>query len=499
MNLFKLDMTKGSIIKGLLLFMVPLLIGNIFQQLYSIVDAIIVGQVMGQAALTGVNCTGSASFFIIGFASGLTGGLAIPIAQYFGAKDKVNLKKAVAMSLVVSLIIGVVLTAIGLAICGPMLVLLKTDTSIFDYAYDYLFTIFAGLICTIFYNMATFILRSLGDSTTPLIALIVAALFNVGGDYLFVAVFNLGTVGAALATVLSNLLAAIISFIVLFARFKDIRLKFGDLIIQKNDVPLLLYDLKISLPLAFQNSIIGIGLLVQQGAVNSLGVIPGAFQMNPAGEMEPVLYSTAYGNAGKIDSFSNCIILAIGTTMSTFCGQNYGSRDLKRIKKGLIQGMLMGLVTVAILAAILIPLTPYISLLFSSNQDPLLLEATQFYMMIDLLFYALLVTLYILRSSLQGLGKTVITMIVGAIELLMRIGAALLLSHLFGWTGLCFSNPAAWIVSDLVLIPAMIIAINKFTKEDLKGEFGLKSLKRKPAPLGNTGTINNNHDQDPVD
>ena len=487
MNLFKLDMTKGSIIKGLLLFMVPLLIGNIFQQLYSIVDAIIVGQVMGQAALTGVNCTGSASFFIIGFASGLTGGLAIPIAQYFGAKDKVNLKKAVAMSLVVSLIIGVVLTAIGLAICGPMLVLLKTDASIFDYAYDYLFTIFAGLICTIFYNMATFILRSLGDSTTPLIALIVAALFNVGGDYLFVAVFNLGTVGAALATVLSNLLAAIISFIVLFARFKDIRLKFGDLIIRKNDVPLLLYDLKISLPLAFQNSIIGIGLLVQQGAVNSLGVIPGAFQMSPAGEMEPVLYSTAYGNAGKIDSFSNCIILAIGTTMS------------KRIKKGLIQGMLMGLVTVAILAAILIPLTPYISLLFSSNQDPLLLEATQFYMMIDLLFYALLVTLYILRSSLQGLGKTVITMIVGAIELLMRIGAALLLSYLFGWTGLCFSNPAAWIVSDLVLIPAMIIAINKFTKEDLKGEFGLKSLKRKPAPLGNTDTINNNHDQNPVD
>ena len=161
--------------------------------------------------------------------------------------------------------------------------------------------------------------------------------------------------------------------------------------------------------------------------------------------------------------------------------------------------MLMGLVTVAILAAILIPLTPYISLLFSSNQDPLLLEATQFYMMIDLLFYTLLVTLYILRSSLQGLGKTVITMIVGAIELLMRIGAALLLSYLFGWTGLCFSNPAAWIVSDLVLIPAMIIAINKFTKEDLKGEFGLKSLKRKPAPLGNTGTINNNHDQDPVD
>lgn len=455
----KIDLTKGNIWKGLLIFVIPLLIGNVFQQAYSLVDAIIVGQTLSAEAFTGVSVTGSASSFILGFASGLCSGLAVPVAQFYGAKDEKSVRKSMATGFVIAAIAGLLLTGIGLACCRPLLLLLNTRSEVFSYAEDYLWAIFSGIVFTVFYNVISFYLRSLGDSVTPLIALVVACLLNIGLDFLFIAVLNMGTAGAGWATVIANLCSALVCFFSLYKRFPSYRIKLRDFQLQKGMV---LNTLKISLPMALQYSIIGIGLMVQQSAVNSLGYIAGT----------EIGYDTAYGAAGKIDGFSNCVIMALGTAMATFAGQNYGSRDLERIKKGLKIGTILGLLTVALMAAIIIPLTPYIMKLFISVDDPALNEATLLYMSIDLGMYALLTLLYTYRSALQGLGKSFITMIVGAIELAMRISAALLLAHFGGWLGLCFSNPCSWFISDIVLIPALIHCLRVYTQQVKDGTFG---------------------------
>lgn len=459
------DLTKGNVFKCLILFMIPLIIGNVFQQAYSLVDAIIVGKTLGDAAFSGVSCTGSASFLVIGFANGLTCGLCVPTSQFYGAKDYDKLRKSVATSFILCLIINLILTIIAVVSCVPLLKLLNTSDTLMPYASSYLYTIFLGIGATIFYNIVCFILRAIGDSKTPLYALIIASVINIGLDFLFIKGFKMGTEGAGYATIISQLLSGLFCFAYMFIRYPFLRLKKDDF---KMKWSFSMQHLRIALPMAFQYSIIAIGLMFQQKAVNTLDLknnqIEGAFKD---------LYATSYSAAYKIDNFGLNIIAALGTTMSTYCGQNYGARNLKRIKKGLLYGTIIGFVMSISLAGIIIPFGGSFLPIFLNNINDDIRHNAQLFMNMQCIFYFLVTLIYIYRSSLQGLGESNITVLAGVIELVMRIVASLILAEFFGWIGICFSNQCAWIGADLVLIPATIYFMKKYNKQEKNNSFGV--------------------------
>lgn len=460
----KNSLTSGSIYKGIIMFMIPLIIGNVFQQAYSLVDAIIVGQTLGDLAFTGVGCTSSATFLVLGFASGLTAGLTVPTAQYYGAKDYDKLKKSVATGFILSAIISIILTIISLICARPLLELLKTSPSLMEHAYNYLITIFAGITVTVFYNIVCFILRAVGDSKTPLYALIIASVLNIGFDFLFILGFKMGTEGAGWATLLSQLISGLICIIYMFIKYPFLRLKKDDFKVNSNFV---IRHLKISIPLAFQYSIIAIGLMVQQGAVNGLDKVDG--------EVVSTLYATSYSAASKITGFGNTIISALGTTMATYCGQNFGAGNLDRIKKGFKDGMIVGVCLSVFLAIIIIPFGKYMLRIFLPTITPEIEDTAQLYLLISCLLYVFLAAIYVYRSGLQGLGESNITVIAGILELIMRVLASILLAQFFGWTGICYSDPAAWIGADLILIPAIIYFLHKYDRLAKENKFGLTS------------------------
>lgn len=440
------DFTKGSILRTLIAFMIPLIIGNVFQQAYSLVDAIIVGQTLGNTAFTGVGCTSSASFLVIGFANGLTAGLTIPTSQFFGAQHYDQMRRSIATSFTLSAVLSVLLTVGALVTAKPLLVLLNTSETLMPYAYDYLFTIFAGIAATIFYNLVCFMLRSIGDSKAPLIALIIASGLNIGFDFLFILVFKMGTAGAGWATLLSQFLSGVMCLIYMFRRYPFLRLKKAD---WQFSYPFAKKHLRIAIPMAFQFSIIAIGLMVQQSTVNGLDV---------AGSD---LYATSYSAASKIDNFGLSVLSALGTAMATFCGQNFGANDFPRIKRGFRIAVIIGISMSVILSCIIIPFgSSFLHIFLNEVGDEIRINAQRF-MTFQCVFYPLAAFIYIFRSGLQGLGESQITVLAGILELIMRILACVVLASLFAWTGLCLSNPCAWLGSDLVLLPATYIYLKK--------------------------------------
>lgn len=455
------DLTQGNIFRNLIRFMIPLIIGNIFQQAYSLVDAIIVGKILGDTAFAGVSSTGSASFLILGFAGGLTAGLTIPTAQYYGAKNQPLLKKSITTALTLSAAIALLLTTIALIGCRSLLEVLSTSETLMPFAYAYLFAIFAGIGATIFYNIVCFILRAIGDSRTPLIALILASVLNIGFDFLFILGFRMGVEGAGWATVVSQLISGLICFVYMFVRYPFLRLKKED---WKWKGSFAFRHLKIAVPMAFQYSIIAIGLMVQQKAVNLLDTANGQD-----------IYVTSYSAASKIDNFGGTIISALGTAMATFCGQNYGSGNLPRIRKGFLYATLIGAALSVLLTAIILPLGPSFLKIFLNTVTDDIRTNSQYFLISQCAFYFLLSLIYVFRSGLQGLGESNITVLAGITELVMRILACILLAKFFGWIGICLSNPCAWIGSDLVLLPAFMLYMRKYRRQSASGTFGIPS------------------------
>lgn len=461
MKLMKnIDLTKGNILKSIILFTIPILIGNVFQQLYSFVDAVIVGQTMGSNAYVAVGVTGSLTFLILGFANGLASGLAVPASQYYGAKNFENVRKGVATSFLLAFIVGLILTIVSLISSTSLLKMINTSSSLFANSKAYIDSIFAGILATIFYNLISHLLRALGDSKTPLIALVAAALLNVGLDFLFIATFKWGTAGAGWATVLSQFLAGAGCLIYLLYKYPYTRVKIKDFALKKE---MTLYHLKLSIPMAFQFSIIAIGLIVQQSAVNSLDAI-----YNPMPNHIQDLYATAYVNASKINGFPSSILMALGTAMATYCGQNYGAKNIYRIKKGLIASTFVAIGLSIILAVIMIPLVPYIIPLLSSDVPKESIPLSQQFLTAQGCFFTFLGFIYVYRSSLQGLGKSYITVLVSTFELVARIAISILFTKYFEWQGLCFSDVIAWIMANVVLIPAIIYYVKKLKLEFLK-------------------------------
>lgn len=429
------DMTSGSTMKLILGFAVPLLMGMLFQQVYSLVDTIIVGRFLGVSALAAVGATGSINFLIVGFCQGICNGFALPVAQRFGAKDYDGLRKYVGNSAVLSIIFGGAITLITVIACRPILELMQTPADIIDLSYHYIVVIFAGIPAIMLYNILSAYLRSLGDSITPVIFLVLSAGLNIGLDLLFIVTFHWGVFGAAFATVLSQAVSDILCLILIIKKFDLLHLKRED---WKLDWGYSRYLLIMGLPMGLQYSITAIGSVILQASVNTLG-------------------STAVASmtaGSKISMFVVCPFDALGSTMATFGGQNVGAGRLDRLGRGLRSAVILGAIYSALILVVLIFFGRDLILLFVSAKEAAVIAQAKQFLVTNAAFYLMLALVNIVRFLIQGMGFSGFAVFAGVFEMVARTLIGLVFVPIFGFTAACSANPLAWIFADCFLIPA---------------------------------------------
>lgn len=426
------DMTTGNPVKLILLFSIPLLIGNIFQQFYSMVDTIIVGRFIGVDALAAVGSTGSMSFLINGFVVGLTSGFAVLVSQKFGAKDEEGLKKAVASALVLSLIATGIVTLVSVLLAKPMLHLMNTPDNIIDDANAYIIIIYAGTIATVVYNIIAGILRALGDSKTPLYFLIVASILNIVLDIVFIVNFSMGVAGAAWATIISQGVSGLLCIVYTYKKYKILRLKKEDFKVKSRVYK---KHLKIGIPMALQFSITAIGIMTVQGALNVFGSSAIA----------------AYTAASKVLQIVMQPAITFGVTMATYCGQNLGAKNYIRIKEGVKKCTEISVITSIIAGIILVFGGKFFVGLFIENPDASILAYAQECLNYSAIFFIPLGLIFIYRNALQGMGESFVPMMAGAFELIARSVVAFTLPSFIGYTGICLADPVAWLSAAIPL------------------------------------------------
>ena len=436
------DLTRGSPAKQILFFTIPLLIGNLFQQFYSMADTMIVGRTIGVEALAAVGATGSISFLIIGFSQGLTSGFAVITAQRFGAGDMDGVRKSVTSGILLGAGITVILTAVSVPLARPVLELMQTPEDILDDAHAYIAVIFAGIGASVMFNLLSNIIRALGDSRTPLLFLAAACVLNIGLDFVLILWCSMGVAGAAVATVFSQLVSGGLCLLYMFRRFPVLRLQRRDWIPERG---MLLNESRVGLPMGFQMSIIAIGAMILQIALNRLG-------------------STAIAGfiaAQKIDQLANQPMMSFGITMATYAAQNYGAGNMRRIRAGVRRCILMSVGFSIVCGGALILAAKPMAGLFVGADQPEVLDYVQTYLLLNASLYFLLALLFIFRYTLQGLGKSLFPTIAGVAELLMRTLAALVLANIWGYAGVCLSNPIAWFGALIPLTTAYVLTIRR--------------------------------------
>lgn len=448
----KKDLTMGSPLKLIIYFTIPLLIGNLFQQLYNTADTMIVGRTIGFNALAAVGVTGALVFFVIGFAQGLTGGFSIITAQKFGSKDEAGVRRSVAASFILSFIINIILTILSIALSGWLLHIIETPAELYDDAYSYIVIIFWGTGAAILFNLFSNMLRAIGNSKWPLYFLIAACIVNIVLDYLFILTFKMGVSGAALATVISQLTASFLCFIYIKRNVPELQAKGSDWKVTKKD---LLEHIRVGIPMAVQVSIIAIGIVILQFALNKLGALAvGAFTV-----------------AQRIDVLAVQCLLSFGITMATYTAQNYGAGNIPRIKSGVVQGSIVS-VAFAVISGILILLAADFSVrifLGKNITDPAQIEETirlaKVYLTINCSMYIFLALLLVFRSTLQGLGNSIIPTFAGIMELVMRTVAALILSVYIGFAGISWASPVAWVGAFIPVFTAYFYIIKRLMRK----------------------------------
>lgn len=439
------DMTSGSPMKLILGFAIPLLMGMLFQQVYSLMDTIIVGRFLGVSALAAVGATGSINFLIIGFCLGVCNGFGLPISQRFGARDYDSLRKYVGNSAILSVIIAAFMTALTVIFARDILVLMKTPEDIIDLSYAYIVVIFAGIPATILYNILSSYLRALGDSIAPLIFLVISACLNIGLDLLFIIVFHMGVFGAAFATVLSQAVSGILCLIYICSKVELLHLHKDDWKLDKHYVNFLLM---MGLPMGFQYSITAIGSVILQSAVNSLG-------------------STAVASmtaASKISIFMCCPFDALGSTMATYGGQNVGAGKLERLDKGMWTAGLIGSIYSVVILGILYLFGHNLLLLFVDSSKTLVISQARHFLLVNAAFYIPLVYVNVVRFLIQGMGFSICALFAGVAEMIARALVGIAFVPMFGFNAACFASPLAWIFADAFLIPAFYITLNILKK-----------------------------------
>ena len=429
------DLTVGKPIRLVLGFAAPLLFGVLFQQFYSFVDTAIVGQFLGAHKLAAVGATGSVNFLIIGLCLGFCSGFGIPIAQAFGAHDLERLHRSVYHSIVLSAAFSLVFGIAATLLCRPMLELMDTPPEVIDASVSYISIIFAAIPCCVLYNMASSILRALGDSRTPVVFLVVASLTNIALDLFLILVCRLDVAGAAIATAVSQLISGLGCVIVMVRRFPILRMTKEE----RRFSPALAKEMiMVGLPMGLQFSITAVGTVVVQRAVNGLGVDAVA----------------AVSAAAKISGFFCCVFDALASTMATYAGQNMGARKLGRVNEGLRAASVIGCIyCVLAFGAVLLFARPLLGLFVTADTDPAVTEMGIRYLHINAAFYIPLLFVNIVRLSIQGMGFTRPAMLAGLFEMIARTAVAMIAVPRLGFTGACLANPAAWVLADVFLFP----------------------------------------------
>lgn len=436
------NMTEGNPAKLIFMFTIPLLIGNLFQQLYSMADTLIVGRTIGVGALAAVGATGSITFLIIGFAQGLTVGFSIVTAQRFGAGDERGVRQSVAVSALLSLIITIILTTLSVLYARSILEWMQTPPEIIDQAYQYINIIYWGIAASVLFNLLSNIIRALGDSRTPLLFLIIACVLNIILDLLFILGFSMGVEGAAWATVISQLVSGILCLCYMIKKLPIVRLTRAE---WKADKEAWIEHMRLGLPMGFQSSIIAIGAIVLQAALNSLGAMSVA----------------AYTASQKIDMVATMPMASFGMTMATYAAQNYGARKFERIRQGVKQCCIMSVSFSVAVGLIIILAGHKLVEIFVGPGHPEVIELAQTYLVINSVMYFVLAFLFIFRFTLQGLGQSFVPTFAGVMELVMRIFAAIILADYLGFAGVCLANPLAWLGACIPLTIAYVMSVKK--------------------------------------
>ena len=428
------DMTKGHPAGLILRFALPLMIGNIFQQLYTTVDAIVVGKGVGVEALAALGSAEWPNWLVTGLVIGFTQGFSVRISQRFGAEDWKGLRKMTAMSVWLALGIAIVATAVSLICSRPMLLALKTDPAVLEQALSYLRVLFSGIPVIMGYNVLSSILRALGDSRTPLAAMVLAASINIVLDLVFVMVFHWGVVGAAAATVFAQFCSCVFCLLAI-RRISCLKMSREDWRLDWSAV----WDLvRLGSPTAFQNGVIGIGGLAVQYVINGYGF----------------LFVAGFTATNKVYGVLEIAASSFGYSMSTFAGQNLRAGQAGRIRSGVRVGALMSVATAAIIAALMLLFGRFVLSLFISGdpaQTEEVLRIAYHYLAYMCVTLPLLYLLWIYRSALMGLGDTFFPMVSGIAELAMRMAMVLFMPHVIGMEAIYMAEPAAWIGALAIL------------------------------------------------
>lgn len=436
------DMTSGNPLRLIIGFAIPMFLGMLFQQFYSMVDTVIVGKFLGVGPLAGVGSTSSLNFLVIGFCTGVCNGFAIPVSQMFGAKRDSELRRFVANSAWLCVIFSVVITTAIVACCRPLLTLMHTPEDIFEYAYVYIVIIFLGIPTTFLYNVTAAIIRSLGDSRSPVVFLAIASGINIVLDIVFIVAFHMGVEGPALATVISQGISGLLSLFYMKKKFEILRISKEEWKMRGSYMKTLCY---MGIPMGLQYSVTAIGTLVIQAAINGFG------SMTVAGV-------TA---AQRINAFISCPIEAIGATMAPYSGQNMGAGKLDRVGKGLRDASLLGFVISAVLFVFVLLTGKQLSLLFLDTADAQVVAYSYRFLVFTAAGYCLLVLVNTVRFTIQGMGFSVFAITSGVLEMIARSLAGLVVVPLIGYTGICLAHPMAWIFADAFLIPAFFYCKKK--------------------------------------
>lgn len=439
------EMTAGSALPLIFNFTIPLLLGNLLQQTYSLVDAAIVGKFLGIHALASVGASSSVIFLILGFCNGCSCGFGIPVAQKFGARDYSMMRRYVAVSLQLSLVMSLIIAVVTSIFCADILRMMQTPENIFDGAYAYLLVTFIGVPCTFLYNLLSSVIRALGDSKTPFWFLLFSTVLNVILDLFCILVLDWGVAGAAIATLISQGVSAFLCYVYMYRHFQILKGTSEERRFQVKLARTLMY---IGVPMGLQFSITAIGSIMLQSANNALGTVCIA----------------AFTAAMRIKMFFICAFESLGIAMATYSGQNYGAGKPERIWQGIKASAFIMMIYAILTFIILMMGSKTLALLFIDASETEILQNTELFLHISCSFFPVLGLLCILRYSIQGAGYTNLAMFSGVSEMIARILVSILAVPAFGFLAICFGDPTAWVAANLFLIPAFIYVYRRLKK-----------------------------------
>ena len=444
------SMTSGNPLKLMIQFAFPLLLGNLLQQTYNIIDAAIVGQCLGAKALASVGASSSVQFLVLGFCMGSCAGFGVPIAKYYGANDSDRMRNSIFNGAFLTIVIAVILTTACSLLCPQILHILSVPEDIYQNAYAYLIIIFLGMPFTLLYNYLSSVLRSVGDSKTPFLFLAISVVLNIFLDAFCILVLKWGCAGAAIATITSQAVSGILCLLFILHRLDFLCLKKENRHLRFAPIKELL---SMGLPMGLQFSITAIGSMVMQSANNGLGSV----------------CVSGFTAGMRIKQFTMCPFDAIGSAMATYTGQNVGAGKIERIGQGLKASVLIGITYSILIFLVMLFSAKYWMLLFINASETEIIHNAVLFILANSGFYIALVFVNAVRFTIQGAGFSGLAILAGVMEMIARAIIGVIMVPYLGFASVCFASPLAWIMADCFLIPAYCHVIRKLKQRRAQG------------------------------